>query len=479
MTSNANPNTNQSLVSNPVGIKFQNGQSSINSAPTDGYLWFRIYNNASDYQYSTGSYNLSITQNLGSSQNSQPDVWNGITNLFINKWQDVSKKMFQGMTCYGASDKSDCTNLFKLIQAFLIAYLMLLGMNFAIGAVRMNQMELLLQVGKVIVVAGLLNDNTFNFFNLYLFDLIFKATGEIMGSVLGVGGTLESALSNYFQSIYGVMLSEIFQLQLLALLGTGLSGLILFLIVMLSLIFFLIPVCEFIVVYILSTLAVAVLLSLAPIFLVAMLFDVTRYLFDNWLSFILRYIFEPVIMFVGICFLSQMFLIYIDYVLGYSVCWKCTMPFQLPFLDVFFPFLALLKTVPIFCIYWLAPWGYDSLSYNFAMALGNVVALFMIAFTALKYGGVCSSICSKIFGGGGGFGSAAAVSKQFSSGMVQALEQAKSKGGGKEEAKPQDPAPNRSGGQESTPQDPASSGGGAGHAPGGGSGGSIPRPPIK
>ena len=176
LTSNANPNTNQSLVSNPVGIKFQNGQSSINSAPTDGYLWFRIYNNASDYQYSTGSYNLSITQNLGSSQNSQPDVWNGITNLFINKWQDVSKKMFQGMTCYGASDKSDCTNLFKLIQAFLIAYLMLLGMNFAIGAVRMNQMELLLQVGKVIVVAGLLNDNTFNFFNLYLFDLIFKAT---------------------------------------------------------------------------------------------------------------------------------------------------------------------------------------------------------------------------------------------------------------------------------------------------------------
>ena len=300
-----------------------------------------------------------------------------------------------------------------------------------------------------------------------------------MGSVLGVGGTLESALSNYFQSIYGVMLSEIFQLQLLALLGTGLSGLILFLIVMLSLIFFLIPVCEFIVVYILSTLAVAVLLSLAPIFLVAMLFDVTRYLFDNWLSFILRYIFEPVIMFVGICFLSQMFLIYIDYVLGYSVCWKCTMPFQLPFLDVFFPFLALLKTVPIFCIYWLAPWGYDSLSYNFAMALGNVVALFMIAFTAIKYGGVCSSICSKIFGGEGGFGSAAAVSKQFSSGMVQALEQAKSKGGGKEEAKPQDPAPNRSGGQESTPQDPASSGGGAGHAPGGGSGGSIPRPPIK
>jgi type IV secretion system protein VirB6 len=58
-----------------------------------------------------------------------------------------------------------------------------------------------------------------------------------------------------------------------------------------------------------------------------------------------------------------------------------------------------LEKVPIFCIYWYAPWGYDAINYNFAAALSNVVALFVIAFTTLKYSGVSSTICSRIFGG--------------------------------------------------------------------------------
>jgi type IV secretion system protein VirB6 len=216
----------------------------------------------------------------------------------------------------------------------------------------------------------------------------------------GVEGNLESNLSQFFSSIYKVIITDIFHIQLLAILGTGLSGVMLFLLIMISLVLFLIPIFEFVVVYIMAFVFVSVLMSLAPIFLVFMLFEKTKYLFENWVRFTLIYIFEPVIMFLGISLLTKMFLVYIDYVLAFSVCWKCVMSFQIPFLDQFpgFTFLKDLQTMPIFCIYWLAPWGYDPLNYNFATNLTNIVALFIISFTTLRYASLSSQICQRIFG---------------------------------------------------------------------------------
>jgi type IV secretion system protein VirB6 len=129
-----------------------------------------------------------------------------------------------------------------------------------------------------------------------------------------------------------------------------------------------------------------------------MLFNFTRYLFDNWLKFILGYIFEPIIIFVGVASLAKLFLIYIDYILGFSVCWKCNMPFQIPFLSSLFPFLKDFDKVPIFCIYWLSPWGYDPISYNFAMGFVNVIGLFMVSFIALRYSQLSTQITEKLFG---------------------------------------------------------------------------------
>ena len=431
LRSGDDPNKNPSFANAPLGLVFNKGSAVINSIDTDGYLWLKIRNLTSDYPHSVGQYNFSISHAVDSSSSTRPDVWGWISELFIKKWQNAAKNIFQNLTCKGSADKSSCINMLNVIRAFLIAYIVIFGLGFAIGTIHLGQMDFLIRVLKVVIIGGLISDNTFNFFNLYLFDLIFNATAEIMTSIIGVGNNLEGALSSYFHSVYDLIFAEIFSIQLLALLGTGLNGLILFVLVVIALIFFLIAVFEFVVVYVLSSVSVAVLLSLAPLFLTFMLFDFTKHLFDNWLRYILRYIFEPVIMFIGVFFLTQMFLIYIDYVLGYSVCWKCNAPFQIPFLDAFFPFLANLKTVPIFCIYWLSPWGYDAISYNFASALTNVVSLFCIAFCALKYAGMSTKVCDSIFGpSAGSFGTAGSVSKELSRGAVENIEKMKSASGG-------------------------------------------------
>jgi type IV secretion system protein VirB6 len=205
--------------------------------------------------------------------------------------------------------------------------------------------------------------------------------------------------------------------------------------IIISLVLFLIPVFEFVVVYLMASVFVSILMSLAPIFLVFMLFEKTKYLFENWTRFVLIYIFEPVIMFLGISLLTKMFLVYIDYVLAFSVCWKCVMSFQIPFLEQFpeFGFLKTLKTMPIFCIYWLAPWGYDPLNYTFATNITHIAALFIISFTTLRYASLSSQITQRIFGKASDLTSA--VSNALSTAAIQGLESIKSKVAPNEEAK--------------------------------------------
>ena len=132
-------------------------------------------------------------------------------------------------------------------------------------------------------------------------------------------------------------------------------------------------------------------------------------------------------MFIGLSLLTQLFLIYIDYVLGFSVCWKCNAPFQIPFLDQIYPYLANLKTVPIFCIYWLSPWGYDPISYNFASNMTNIAALFIISFVTWRYANLSSQICDSIFGASTQKSLTAMTSRAVKTIAVQGLEQLKSK----------------------------------------------------
>ena len=107
-------------------------------------------------------------------------------------------------------------------------------------------------------------------------------------------------------------------------------------------------------VYLMAYFAIAVLIGIAPLFLTFILFERTRYLFDNWVKFTFRYMLESTIMLAGIIIFTQLFTIFLDYVTGYSVCWNCGIPFTIPFPSI--PgFNPAILDVPIFCFNWFAP----------------------------------------------------------------------------------------------------------------------------
>ena len=89
-------------------------------------------------------------------------------------------------------------------------------------------------------------------------------------------------------------------------------------------------------------------MGLAPLFLTFILFERTKHLFDAWVRFMITYMLEPVVMLTGIIVLTQLFTIYLDYIMNYSVCLKCAVPFSLPFPEVD-GVTPLFLNVPLFC----------------------------------------------------------------------------------------------------------------------------------
>ena len=311
------------------------------------------------------------------------------------------------MTCYkGAGEAGSCTNFFSYIKAILTLYIMLYGASFLLGIVKINQTDLVIRVVKISIVAGLLNDSTFEFFNSYVFDFVTGFSDNIISNMSGYsmfsGAT---SVSNPFMFLNEVMskifLSSTFSAQMMAMLSMGFGGLIYFILVFVTICIIVVVLLKAIAIYLMAFMAIAVLIGLAPLFLTFILFERTWYLFDHWLKFMFRYMLEPVIMLAGIIILTQLFTIYLDQVVGYSVCWKCAIPFKIPFVNIKGVTPAFLD-VELFCINWFAPWGFDHRNDIMGINMQNIVALMMLAYCMWGYIDFSGRIVAIIAGGTGG-----------------------------------------------------------------------------
>lgn len=291
------------------------------------------------------------------------------------------------MTCYGGGN--NCTNFFTYIKLLLILYVMTYGAMFILGIVKINQQDLLIRIAKIAIVSGLMNDSTFEFFNDYIRPLVSNFSDGIISNMSGYSMfSTTNTITNPFMFLDAVMskvlFGRTFSAQLLSFLSMGLSGLIYFVIVFIAVIIVIITALRAIAVYVMAFMATALLIGIAPLFLTFMLFDFTRYLFENWVRFTLRYMLEPVILMAGIIVMTQLFTIYLDYVLGFSVCWKCALPIKMPFINI--PgFTPAFVDVPIFCINWFAPWGMDYRSGMMGVNMQHFIALIIIAYGMYGY----------------------------------------------------------------------------------------------
>lgn len=405
----ANPNTTPPASVDTI-IADADGQASITvPATAKGYLWLKIRNDDNDYKDSFGQYTVSFFSNI-SHGGFFDDVLHPLFENLKNKIKGGSQTIFKNLTCYQSTNSGgsngSCTNFFNYIRGLLILYIMFYGMMFLLGMVRINQTDLVTRVVKVALVSGLMNDSTFSFFSSYVFDFVTNFSDNIIANMSGYslfsGGSSVSNPFKFMDEVFTkIFLSNTFAAQMMALLSMGINGFIYFILMFVCIAIVIIIGFRALAVYIMAYFAIAVLIGIAPLFLTFILFEKTRYLFDNWVKFTIRYMIEPTIMLAGIIVLMQLFTIYLDYVIGYSVCWKCAIPFRIPFPGI--PgFNPAFLDVPLFCFNWFAPWGFDYRSSSMGINMQNMVVLLMIVFCMWGYIEYSGKMVARLAGGGGG-----------------------------------------------------------------------------
>jgi type IV secretion system protein VirB6 len=382
-----NPNkSGKTYAINDIAMLDSEGNAKI-TTNNKGNLWMKILNKKEDYPDSNGRYKVQFftSEKVGSF------TLNIVTPLFEllkGKIKSAAVTIFKNMTCYGGGVTS-CTNFFNYIKAMLILYVMSYGAMFLLGMVKISQEDLVIRIAKIAIVSGLMNGSTFEFFNSYIFTFITDFSDGIISNMSGYSMfSTTNKITNPFMFLDALMskilFGKTFSSQLFALLSMGLSGLIYFVIAFIAIIIVIITALRAIAVYIMAFMAIAVLIGIAPLFLTFMLFDFTRYLFDNWVRFTIRYMLEPVILMAGIIIMTQLFTIYLDFAIGYSVCWKCALPIKLPFPAI--PGLpAIFSNLEIFCINWFAPWGMDFRSGMMGVNMQHFIALIIIAYGMYGY----------------------------------------------------------------------------------------------
>ena len=402
-----NPNNDMTGLSTGNLLLDANGSGSI-TAPgnNEGYLWMKIKNDPNDYKDSFGQYQVQFFTEVERG-GFYRDVLGPFFEGFKGTIKGAAVTIFKNMTCYkGIGGAGNCTNFFTYIKAILILYIMTYGMMFLLGMVKISQTDLVIRVIKIAFVSGLMNDSTFEFFNTYVFDFTTEFSDTIIANMSGYSlFSGSTSISNPMMFMNEVMtkifLSSTFAAQIMALPSMGLNGVLYFILMIVCIGIIIIVLFRAIAIYLMAYMAIAVLIGISPIFLTFILFEKTRHLFDNWVKFTFRYMLEPVIMLAGIIILTQLFTIYLDYVIGYSVCWKCAIPIKIPFPSIPGISPAFLD-VELFCFNWFAPWGFDHRSSQMGLSMQNMVVLLMIAYCLWGYIDFSASIVGRIAGGVGG-----------------------------------------------------------------------------
>ncbi|RTK92052.1 MAG: hypothetical protein EKK61_06545 [Rickettsiales bacterium] len=399
-TNSADPNSASSQGS-AVNLDV-NGSGNI-TASSNGYLWLRIKNNQDDYKESFGQYQVQLTTSVDNGDFVR-DAFTPFLSGFKEKIKNTSTSLFKNMTCYqGSGVVENCTNFFNYVKGMLTLYIMIYGMFFLLGLVQISQTDLVIRVVKIAFVAGLMDGKTFEFFNNYVFDFVINFSDEIIANMAGYtiysgSATISNPLSFMNAVLSKMFTGSLFSAQLMALLTTGLQGVIYFVIIFVSIAILLIVLFRSMAVYLMAQLAVGVLLGIAPLFLTFMLFESTRYLFDNWIKFTFKYMIEPVILLAGIIVLTQLSTIFLDYIIGYSVCWKCAIPIRIPFTLIEGVTPAFLG-VELTCLYWFAPWGMDWRTGLMGINMQYIATLFILVYCLWGYLDFSDSIVTRIAGG--------------------------------------------------------------------------------
>ncbi|UIP93308.1 type IV secretion system protein [Wolbachia endosymbiont of Anopheles demeilloni] len=300
-----------------------------------GTIYYGIRDHGCDYKKNEGQFSINLTTK-------EPPVrtFSAIYKFFDEKvktaffgssYKDTNaihsdtspvKSLYQSFVA------SNRTNIIRsTIASLLVLYIVLYTLYYFFGLSHASIYEFLIICVKIGVITQLLNDNSWSFFYNNAFSIFVNAPKQLI-EIANFRGTTSNVFEfldlplNRFLSAHSVLL-------IVSLIFSGPLGIVSFCLVIWGLITVSLSMFNVLFSFITSIAIVALLLSLAPLFIICLLFGYTRQMFHNWVKNLARFAIHPVVLLIFISLISQVMDYIVYSVFNFEVCPTCILNLNL------------------------------------------------------------------------------------------------------------------------------------------------------
>jgi len=226
----------------------------------------------------------------------------------------------------------DNPSFLSYIRVFLILYIVYLGLAFVMGFSEMTHKEFVIAILKFGLITQLSTSATsWNFFDNYFFNFFVQGVGDLTGILFGVSQNTCPLSGDCAINVSGIQafdsaISQLFSYdttrKIMTLLTWQVYGFFYVGIIYIAIIIILYAIVRSVVLFLVSFLAMSILIALAPIFLPFILFRLTHSFFERWLGQLVSYFIQPLVVLTFAFFMVTMLINQLQFIFGYRVCWK-------------------------------------------------------------------------------------------------------------------------------------------------------------
>lgn len=257
-----------------------------------------------------------------------PSADDGILTRITNNVRSVLDGVASTMYNYVIDD----SGFREMVGAVVTLYIAIYGILFTFAMVQATLFDFASRLIKLGIIATLISGGSWAFFNDTVVTFFNDGTDNLIARLtqITVGGISQpiNPGDSPFVVIDGVIhqaLSAKFAVTLLASFFTGPYGALFGILILMSLSIFVRALLVAVWVYLMSLVIKTLLFGMAPLFIVALLFNRTRHLFQGWLNQVINASLQPILLFAFFAFFARLISAAIDNILQVPVCWTETM----------------------------------------------------------------------------------------------------------------------------------------------------------
>ena len=225
--------------------------------------------------------------------------------------------------------ENNTPTLQKLIRVVMTLYIVFTAIGFLLGSVQINQTELLFKILKIGFVYTLLSPGSWEYFYMFM-DIFENGAADLSMTItktfLEIGDDssvqpIDAIYSRIDELIYIFFQPEV-HYKISAILFTPfIVGIVLIIMVYYAFFLVLYAIAKSIFIYLFIKIILTMLFMVGPIFIIFILFQRTKGMFDAWLNMLISYSFQIIFLFITIAFFSALVYDIFFQLFFYPVCW--------------------------------------------------------------------------------------------------------------------------------------------------------------